>query len=1013
MDAGFPADPAPTSTANPGDPSTRPSPPLPSRDADPAGHAPNPPSLSDPLGEDAALRVVRERYEFLRELGRGGVGVAYHCRDRQLNRDVAVKLLRSAESATEDAKSRFRHEAQVAASLHHPHIVQLFDFGDAAGCPFMVMQLAPGRDLDEIVRESRLEPREAAEMTLQIADALTYAHERGLLHRDIKPKNIMIHRRPDVMTAMLLDFGLAKVHESALSLGVDSPVPNAGRLTRDNQILGTPVYMSPEQVRGAEDLDARSDLYSLGATLYEALAGGPPLDRATLPELLEAIILDDPAPITRVRPVVDADLATICHKCLQKEAENRYPSAAELAADLRRYLAGEPIVARPVNVAVRAWRRAKRTPLLSALFAALIFVVVGATATVAVRTIQRRADFIRFRADSRTAFANGDLSSAMMHAREAQVLEPADPEIKQLLAQIAAQEAYAFGEETFAEYRQVKARIQILQVELRSLRQGLRTARTHLEKRRLWEREEDLRRAIQEREAHFASSVSAFTEALGNWKDHIEARKRLADLNLDRFLDAERARDASAMDSYRSLVLKFGRQEYAHLLRGERKVRISFRLPHRPADLDAQPVEAYLFRYEAAGSPPIRTPVPANPANGEVLAPPAHSATDPVPLGSALRSPLGGTALRAVVDARFGSAFALHPVPAGRLELELEEPDADGRRHVLFRGTLPRGSYLLYFAPGQGLWPLRYPFEVRRDEPWNDACDIPGSTEVPPLPPGSDPPPLSLPRGGLSASYWRHVSAGPCQIAGDPEAQYSPSREGGWVRLPPPDGKPGASAGQGFYLARFEVTSGMYVEYLNDRAWHSPAAARSRLPRLSANADPASTLWSIDPQEQVIFRDPEWRPDWPVWGISWHDAVDYTRWLTRKIGSGWIFQLPTEDEWEKGARGPDGRFFPWGDHFDESFCRMQDSREGESLRLGAEPYGLFPVDESPYGVRDLAGGVAEWTISTGGPAGEWRVLKGASWSSAASRCRAASREARLPEETHGHPGFRLKATRSP
>ncbi len=217
-------------------------------------------------------------------------------------------------------------------------------------------------------------------------------------------------------------------------------------------------------------------------------------------------------------------------------------------------------------------------------------------------------------------------------------------------------------------------------------------------------------------------------------------------------------------------------------------------------------------------------------------------------------------------------------------------------------------------------------------------------------------------------------------------------------------------------MARFEVTGEMYLEYLNDRDWHKrcdpPCGDWGHVPRKAVDAMEQTAYWPRDTSGK--FSIPADWEEWPVFAVSWNDATDYCKWLTERKGGGtWRFELPTEDEWERAARGPDGRLFPWSDAFHAAFCRMQDSRPGEQEALNPEAFGLFPIDESPLGVRDLAGGMCEWTSTVCGSRGEWRIQKGGAWSAGSALCRCAYRIILVPEYVSSLFGLRLVARRTP
>jgi serine/threonine protein kinase len=318
-------------------------------------------------------------YELLGKLGSGGMGVVYRARQRTANRTVALKLIRP--DRLEDLPpqrraewlNRFRTEAQAAARLEHDHIVTVYEVGDLDGVPFYSMRYVAGRSLAEVLRDGPLENRRAAELLERVARAVDYMHGAGILHRDLKPRNILVDvaHRPFVS-----DFGLAKW----LDGGGDG-------VTQTGQAVGTPEYMSPEQARDAARVTTASDIYSLGATLYVLLTARPPFHAATSVETLRQVLDEEPVSPRALNPAVDRDLETITLKCLDKDPAKRYPSAQAVADDLGRYLRGEPIAARPVGNVERVWRWSRRNPRVAALggaVAALVLVIAAGSTTAAV-----------------------------------------------------------------------------------------------------------------------------------------------------------------------------------------------------------------------------------------------------------------------------------------------------------------------------------------------------------------------------------------------------------------------------------------------------------------------------------------------------------------------------------------------------------------------------------------------------------------------------------------------------
>ena len=304
-------------------------------------------------------------YELLEEVASGGMGVVWRARQRSLNRIVALKTIRAAHLARRADVLRFRAEATAAACLRHPGIVTIHDIGEEDGQHFFTMELVEGPNLARRLREGSLAPVRAATMLRDIARAVQHAHECGILHRDIKPSNILL--RADDQPCVS-DFGLAK------ALAHDS------ELTLSGTVLGSPSYMPPEQALGrVQDLDARGDVYALGATLYEALTGIPPFQGESPVQTLKHVVENDPVAPRLHSPEIPRDLETICLKCLAKDPSRRYATAGALAQDLDRFLRGEPPRARPMGMAGRLARWAGRKPALATTAAALVLAVLVGT----------------------------------------------------------------------------------------------------------------------------------------------------------------------------------------------------------------------------------------------------------------------------------------------------------------------------------------------------------------------------------------------------------------------------------------------------------------------------------------------------------------------------------------------------------------------------------------------------------------------------------------------------------
>ena len=296
-------------------------------------------------------------YELLEEIARGGMGVVYRARQLSLNRTVALKVLLHGPFSSPDFVRRFRNEADAVAALRHPNIVAIYEIGEHDGNHFLSLEFVEGVNFAELVRQRPLPARRAAAYLRTIAQAVQHAHQRGVLHRDLKPSNILL----DVFDQpRVTDFGLAKL------LNSDAEPTAAG------QLLGSPNYMPPEQSTGKLSGTPQSDIYSLGAILYELLTGRPPFQGESVQSILTQVQERDPVPPRQLNPGTPMDLQTICLKCLQKEPARRYASAQELADDLGRFLEYKPILARRVSPLERAWLWCRRHPLAAGMSAALV-----------------------------------------------------------------------------------------------------------------------------------------------------------------------------------------------------------------------------------------------------------------------------------------------------------------------------------------------------------------------------------------------------------------------------------------------------------------------------------------------------------------------------------------------------------------------------------------------------------------------------------------------------------------
>jgi serine/threonine-protein kinase len=330
------------------------------------------PRPDGPPPDDAAFRDEEtglpriEGYDVEAVVGRGGMGIVYRARHRRLNRPVALKMILAGAYASPQDRARFQREAEAVAALRHPNVVQVYDSGEAGGRPYFTMEFVEGGTLAEKLARTPLAARPAADLVAALAGAVHAAHASGVVHRDLKPANVLLTADG---TPKVTDFGLARY------------VEGGPELTLSGTRVGTPSYMAPEQALGrSRAIGPATDVYALGAILYELLTGRPPFKGESAAETERQVIANDPVPPSRLNAGVPRDLETVCLKCLHRDPARRYPSAAALVDDLRRFLAGAPIAARPAGRRERLARWVRRHPAAAGLLATLAVLIAAAGA---------------------------------------------------------------------------------------------------------------------------------------------------------------------------------------------------------------------------------------------------------------------------------------------------------------------------------------------------------------------------------------------------------------------------------------------------------------------------------------------------------------------------------------------------------------------------------------------------------------------------------------------------------
>ncbi len=885
-------------------------------------------AAAEPLPASAGKFALGE------ELGRGGIGRVVEARDADFGRPVALKLLIDSADAT--AMERFRREARLTGYLEHPNIVPVHEMGMLPGTKqwYYCMKRIAGRDLSRVIRQAKAAAgdkaatkslkwslRRMVEAFRDVCRAIAYAHSKGVIHRDIKPANIMLGEFGEVL---VVDWGLAReLHERVPVTQVFEPVDDVEHhsdresssspgVTTAGEIIGTPAYMSPEQALGRHDqVDVRSDVWSLGATLYEILTGRPPFEAPSPRELARKIVKEIPVPPRTRDATISADLEAICLRALSRKPADRYADAGEMATDVEAWLDGA--------------REQERRDVLAAELLA--------------RGREAAAKFFRLRGEAAAA------------RRE--------------------HESLNIGTETWAP----------------------------LEKRRLlWDLDD--RASMLERGSAeaFAEADETLASALSNAPDNTEARQLRARLHWERYLEAEAAGNPADMVLHRRIVESHHDRSLAAELRGEGEVSVATRAYRcrclldgrevRPEELSVRGLHPWSGRDLHGTQPPLwPAGEPAAPVRLKV-----HAAScEPAPLEGA-----GVWAFRCVPMDRVlvpvtpgGAPRMGDAVPAAALDALFPSPTYRPRGPGLYLGRtpvvgvrLPMGSWLLVVA-AEGRAAARVPLAVGRQETQEIAVTLFEPAEIP---------------------------DGFVQVPGGRFIMQGDKYEG-------VENNPYRRDVDDVFVARFPVTCGEWAEYVNGAGEDPP-----RLPRHTGTGKP---YWPVLPAGrtcvpdaafratqpdafsalQRIENDPgPWQPEWPVLATSWLDGAAYAKWRSARDGR--LLHLPHEDEWEKAARGVDRRAYPWGPTLDPVFANVQGSFQGVPRPT---PVDSFPYDESPYGVRGLAGNASDRCLNDPGmdrwP--EWRVIKGGSWQKYPLFARSTYRVGAPAETTNLGNGHRL------
>ncbi|MHC5019291.1 MAG: protein kinase domain-containing protein [Planctomycetota bacterium] len=597
-------------------------------------------------------------YEIQGELGRGGMGAVYRAYRPSLKRHFAVKVIRPGKDITPDGVARFLREGQAAAQLaSHPGIVGVHDIGESEGRVYLAMDLVEGTALDTKLEDGIVAPVEAAGWVEQAARAIHFAHAHGVLHRDVKPGNLLLTPEGDVRVT---DFGLA---------GHLEPDADGVQLTQSGDTVGTASYMSPEQAL-AEPLDERADVYALGATLYECLAGRPPFTGASVMNVLSKLTTQEPVAVRKRRADVPRDLETIVMKCLEKERERRYPTAGALAEDLARFTAGEPIAARPVGAAERWVRRVRRNPVAAAALGLALLAVVAAGAVSWTRHVREQAG-VQAAFDSAVSLIGDSPQEALGLLQSVRQRAPDHPGLERAIAR-------------------ARARVDARALEAREA-EAARFLAHGDEARQLFEESP----VPRERNAAWQQAWGFYMAARGVVAQHADsaaradAEDRLAALAWVRLQAAEAAGADADAAHYLDLLSRHGATRYERELRGDGTLTLTTDPPgaavecrrYEDADGDGRLEERLVA---ALGVTPLaQTPLPM----GSYLLVLRRDGFRPVRypvLVERLESVHAGEPVRLLTESQIGTPWCY--IPAGRVvrggDLQVHEAGARRRERV-------------------------------------------------------------------------------------------------------------------------------------------------------------------------------------------------------------------------------------------------------------------------------------------------------------------------------------------
>ena len=953
------------------------------------------------------------KYIFDKELGRGGMGAVFATVDQDIRRKVAMKVMLPGVRKNVNAMKRFLEEAQVTGQLEHPNIVPVHDIGiDEESRVYFTMMMVRGEDLESIVgkiAEQNTEYREKytlgnlIQIFMKVCDGISYAHSKGVLHRDLKPENIMVGAFGEVM---VMDWGLAKVlGREDIQTGSASVDESADpSRTLEGQVMGTPSYMSPEQACGKiSELDERSDVFSLGGILYKILTYVAPYKGKSAREALgKAKKRQLTSPEERApENTVPSELAAICMKAMARNKEDRYESATALKNDLQLYLDGRSVSAKKDNILVRARKWVVRNKVAAMGIAASVVCLMVGIVFMGVLAEKKKQDTITaLLSQGESLRVSGKYEEAEETFFSVLGLDQKNAAAKKGIALVSgkalalknkrlAKEKIRTADDLFAAGNYIKAydayvATFALDPESDQARAGMQAAAVKADRQKAQEKIKPLLADADElarRKADTGKTIALLKSNVDRIRDRIkghegysakkplwEKEKTLLNKQIEKLMlegriiskySAVLGYDGANQQARRAMAALY----YKKYVQAEEQLNEEDMAYFRELTLAFDDGE-YKALFEKSGTLTLLTRPPADRyyVYRYVEAPDRRMVPAPF-CPKVWFSGTKGAALRGVQKGFDLSGAAFEPI--SRI---LKKGEFHAREQIRAL-ELPKGSYLI-IAVKEGYVDTRIPVLVNRGEEVKiDKLPLLKKTEIP--------------------EGFAYIPVGRFIMGGDSAAPYAGRRQ---VREAP-----------GFLISKKEVTVGEYMEFVNYMEARLLGSGEKYLPRRSVSSGFYAKKIGSRYQAEIPSS-------WPVLGVSWNDAKAFCKYLTRKNRDrGWRFRLPEGYEWEKAARGVDGRFFPWGNYFDFSFCSMGKSKENR--RDSPDAGGSFPLDESVYGLVDTAGNVSEWCATFFDREQNLRMYRGASWGLLdASMARCAAAKGVNPSTVTASHGFRIALT---